>query len=174
MKAQAPLLFLLALGSLDLCAGGSVPNWGGCQTSEECDTKLIKGKPMCCHAGDRRCLTMDDCDWVNWIEKAKEPRNCDCIPPHQHGSYNKHWESCGMSQDCDPTTRSDGRRLWCMEGDRRCMTKEDCQWANLIDHTTRDCSYRRDAFYNHCYNGLHDVIFEGDVDCGGLCPKNPN
>eukprot|EP00727_Mastigamoeba_balamuthi_P005126 m51a1_g14611 hypothetical protein (198) ;mRNA; r:1207749-1208434 len=145
---QALVLSLLAIGS---CAG-TVPHWGGCSSTADCDPTPVQGKPVCCHVGDRRCLTMDDCDWVNWIEKAPEPRNCDCIA--ERGGSAKRWDSCKLSSECDPGLTTDKKRLCCPVGDSRCLTKDDCD----------------DNTWAHCYNGIWDPSeYETDIDCGHTC-----
>eukprot|EP00727_Mastigamoeba_balamuthi_P000256 m51a1_g10227 hypothetical protein (218) ;mRNA; r:140333-140986 len=168
MRAPLSILsfFLLLCG---LCAG-LVPHWGSCQATSDCDRTLVQGKPVCCHVGDRRCLTMDDCDWVNWIEKAPEPRNCECIA--DRGGNAKRWDSCRLSSDCDPGPTANGQRLCCHEGDRRCLTKDDCEWANMIGHTRNDCSCHSEEGQQHCYNGCRDLdLGETDVDCGRGCDR---
>eukprot|EP00727_Mastigamoeba_balamuthi_P000959 m51a1_g10860 hypothetical protein (704) ;mRNA; r:4089-23025 len=124
-----------------------------------------RGKPVCCHVGDRRCLTMDDCDWVNWIEKAPEPRNCECIATNHSSGSAKRWDSCQRTAECDPGLTTDNKRLGCRLGDRRCLTKDDCDWVNWIGHTNNDCSVIKES----CFNGVRDGS-EPDVDCGKACP----
>eukprot|EP00727_Mastigamoeba_balamuthi_P000104 m51a1_g10090 hypothetical protein (199) ;mRNA; r:100217-100933 len=138
---KALLHVVVLLHALGLCAG-LVPHWGSCQATSDCDPTPVQGKPVCCHVGDRRCLTMDDCDWVNWIEKAKEPRDCDCIA--NRGGSARRWDSCGLSSECDPSPTSDGTHLCCREGDNRCLTKDDCDWVNWIGHTQHNCACRKD------------------------------
>eukprot|EP00727_Mastigamoeba_balamuthi_P005140 m51a1_g14624 hypothetical protein (140) ;mRNA; r:1236084-1236932 len=130
MTGAAALLLFSVVG---LCFG-LVPHWGGCSSTADCDPTPVQGKPVCCHVGDRRCLTMDDCDWVNWIEKAPEPRNCECIAPGHRGGSAKRWDSCQHTAECDPGLTTDNKRLGCRLGDRRCLTKDDCDWVNWISH----------------------------------------
>eukprot|EP00727_Mastigamoeba_balamuthi_P012101 m51a1_g7513 hypothetical protein (207) ;mRNA; r:300533-301153 len=143
-----------------------VPHWGSCQSNDDCDPTPVQGKPVCCHVGDRRCLTMDDCDWVNWIEKLPEKRNCECIAQGHSGGSAKRWDSCQRTAECDPGLTTDNKRLGCRMGDRRCLTKDDCDWVNWISHTNNDCS----VIPEHCFNGYPDGG-EPDIDCGKVCPN---
>eukprot|EP00727_Mastigamoeba_balamuthi_P001126 m51a1_g1101 hypothetical protein (1114) ;mRNA; f:111446-117065 len=148
-----------AAGSAGVAADAS-------RTDNECDPTPVQGRSVCCHVGDRRCLTMDDCDWVNWIEKSKEPRDCQCIAPKRRGGSGKRWDSCQASSECDPGLTTDGKRLCCHLGDRRCLTRADCEWANWVENKTRECACISDS----CFNGQKDQ-HEADVDCGLWCPN---
>jgi hypothetical protein len=44
------------------------------------------------------------------------------------------WESCENSEQCI------GADKYCHVGDMRCMTKMDCDWANSVDGTSRNCA----------------------------------
>eukprot|EP00727_Mastigamoeba_balamuthi_P000962 m51a1_g10863 putative cysteine protease domain containing protein (1058) ;mRNA; r:26430-31553 len=134
-------------------------------SNDDCDPTPVQGKPVCCHVGDRRCLTMDDCDWVNWIEKLPEKRNCECIAPGRRGGSAKRWDSCQRSSECEPGLTTDNKRLCCHLGDRRCLTKDDCEWVNWIGHTSHPCTCITDS----CFNGYLNFN-EADVDCGRDCP----
>jgi hypothetical protein len=44
------------------------------------------------------------------------------------------WGRCDNSNQCkDPN-------LFCRVGDRRCLADADCNWANDVDKTKRDCT----------------------------------
>lgn len=45
------------------------------------------------------------------------------------------WQGCSSSNDC-----SEEDTFFCHVGDRRCLRMDDCEWANQVDHTSRDCT----------------------------------
>eukprot|EP00727_Mastigamoeba_balamuthi_P009317 m51a1_g5007 hypothetical protein (414) ;mRNA; f:243334-245902 len=128
----------------------ALQEWEGCDDSSQCDQPYIpRGEVVCCHAGDRRCMTMSSCRWANKVDKTN--RNCDCIAYDFRGGHVPRWGGCKVTSDCDPVPvgNKPGQPLFCHYGDRRCLTDADCKWANAVDHTKRDCSHMVD----HCYNG---------------------
>eukprot|EP00727_Mastigamoeba_balamuthi_P013983 m51a1_g9207 hypothetical protein (159) ;mRNA; r:6363-6839 len=120
---------------------------------------------MCCHSGDRRCMSMNTCRWAR--KKDKVNRNCDCIDDNRVGGHVARWGGCEVTSDCDEHPVGGDHPLYCRVGDRRCLTDSDCEWANLVDKTNRDCN----QVYGHCINGYKDKdLGETDTDCGGECP----
>eukprot|EP00727_Mastigamoeba_balamuthi_P001316 m51a1_g11181 hypothetical protein (349) ;mRNA; f:68-2483 len=138
--------------------------WGDCSSGDDCLTPE-GADTMCCHSGDRRCMSMNTCRWAR--KKDKVNRNCDCIAPYVDAKHVARWGGCKYTSDCDDNPVN-GQPLYCRIGDRRCLLDDDCKWANLIDKTNRDCEHVID----HCLNGLRDGdLGESDNDCGGECRK---
>eukprot|EP00727_Mastigamoeba_balamuthi_P009286 m51a1_g4980 hypothetical protein (173) ;mRNA; f:33259-35527 len=150
-----PTRAVLALAVVLAAGAAATGEWEGCETSDEC-AQTVPGKKSCCHAGDRRCLTMDSCAWANKVDKTN--RNCDCITNNVRG-HAPHWGDCVRTSDCDVGVQA----LYCHKGDRRCLTDADCKWANYVDHKSRDCAHVVD----HCFNGVHDYYPDGDLEAWG-------
>eukprot|EP00727_Mastigamoeba_balamuthi_P013399 m51a1_g8682 hypothetical protein (137) ;mRNA; r:183040-183746 len=120
---------------------------------------------MCCHAGDRRCMSMNTCRWAR--KKDKVNRNCDCIDSHVYAGHVPNWGDCKYTSDCDEHPVR-GQALYCRKGDKRCLRDDDCKWANKVDKTNRDCS----RVIDHCANGIWDGnLGESDIDCSGECDR---
>lgn len=62
--------------------------------------------------------------------------------------------TCLISNDC--TACADH---YCRVGDHRCLTDDDCAWANSVDHTNRDCT--RLPVVTIGTNGLVTLTFSG-------------
>jgi hypothetical protein len=97
--------------------------WGKCQEKLENPPKSLK--PLSC--GDVHKKIYGSTGYDNpdhWCSKAK---------PQLKGKVNV-WANCASSDECaDPTA-------YCHKGDRRCLTDAQCNWANGVDFTTRDCT----------------------------------
>eukprot|EP00727_Mastigamoeba_balamuthi_P000960 m51a1_g10861 hypothetical protein (209) ;mRNA; f:23505-24131 len=157
--ALATLAILAALAGVD----AAIPHFGHCESSDDCDTAFVHGYPLCCHVGDRRCLTMGDCEAANAADNTT--RNCECIARWQTAGYAKRFASCELSSDCDPAPTADGQYLCCRMGDRRCLTRGDCEQANADNHTSRSC----ECTLERCYDDEVDGD-EPERDCGRSCP----
>jgi len=89
-----------------------------------------------------------DCEMSNWSKcdpYGKQSRAIisnyqglgkKCEPLVQDCTVSKdvnRWEGCKTSNQCN------GSDLFCRIGDARCITDGDCNWANSVDVTSRDC-----------------------------------
>lgn len=62
--------------------------------------------------------------------KKCEPLVQNCTVP----ATVKEWEGCQTSNQCNNSN------LFCRVGDNRCISDGDCNWANSVDNTNRDCT----------------------------------
>eukprot|EP00727_Mastigamoeba_balamuthi_P010721 m51a1_g6271 putative cysteine proteinase (441) ;mRNA; r:146218-147801 len=109
---------------------GHAGPWEGCTASKECATS--EGSEHFCRVGDRRCLTDGDCDWANSVDHTQ--RDCMPLGPFHLGTTPR-WHGCTRTRDCVA-----GSGTACHVGDRRCLTDDDCAWANYADKKNRNCS----------------------------------
>eukprot|EP00727_Mastigamoeba_balamuthi_P009336 m51a1_g5024 putative cysteine proteinase rd19a (874) ;mRNA; f:338564-342835 len=107
---------------------GHVGTWQACTSSRDCAT--TEESRRYCRIGDRRCLTDADCDHANAVDHTQ--RDCRWMGPY-HLGMTPRWNGCTTSRECVVGAS-------CHVGDRRCLTDDDCDWANGADHTHRNCS----------------------------------
>jgi len=97
--------------------------WGQCQEKLKNQPQSIK--PLTCGDVHKKIYGGTGYDTPDhWCSKAR---------PELKGKV-KTWAQCASSDECADTT------AYCHKGDRRCLTDAQCNWANGVDFTTRDCS----------------------------------
>jgi hypothetical protein len=78
--------------------------------------------------GDKRCLTDSQCKYGNFIDKTK--RDCTRVMR----STKKDYEKATSSNECI------NGKSFVRKGDKRCLTDTQCNYANFVDKTKRDCT----------------------------------